>query len=251
MYSARPLLNVACFVCTFAGAAVVRADTLEDVQKKIHAKVSTMKSLEYTLDLKTEMTMQQVTIKSTTRQTAQFARKDDQVLARIETTSSTSQKMGDQEQSYDTKSTDVSDGKYWNNLVERMGQQMATRRKVNPENEPNPFNALLSFKLLAESFEIKLLPDETVDGKSAWVLETKPKEGVDPTNIMGRSLSYYDKETGLSIRGVNYDPNGKVVSTSVLTNVKINSDINPDRFVFKAPPGVTVMEQPDFNPPKP
>lgn len=242
MYRTKHCVFAALIICA-AGASKAAAETLEDVKKKIHEKVSAMKSLEYKLEMTTEMDMPQMAIKSSTKQTAQFVNKGDHVLARMETSSSTTQKMGDQEQKYDSKSLDVCDGKFWYNLSEQMGQQMATKRKIKPEGDPSPFNALASFKQLAEAFEVKLMPDETIDGKPAWVLETKPKPGTDPMNVMGRSLSFYDKETGVSIKGENYDTNGKIVSKVKTTDIKINSQIDPAKFEFKPPPGVQVMEQ--------
>jgi outer membrane lipoprotein-sorting protein len=41
---------------------------------------------------------------------------------------------------------------------------------------------------------------------------------------------------------VTYTPDGKPMNTMTYSDIKINDKISPDRFVFKAPPGVEVQD---------
>lgn len=227
----------------------VRAETFDEVKKQIHEKVSKYKSLSYKIDVQSEMDTPQFKMKSSTQQAAQFVNKGDTVLARMETNSSSAQKMGEEEMKYDSKSLDVCDGKEWYTLVDQMGQKSATKRKADMKKDGNPFDPMGGFKLMEENFEIKVLPDETVNGKPAWVFEMKLKPGNPAAAMMGKTLAYYDKETGISIKGVSFDPAGKPTTTSTTSDVKINEDIPADKFVFKAPEGVKVQEVPDTIPP--
>ncbi len=59
---------------------------------------------------------------------------------------------------------------------------------------------------------------------------------------MATKLTWYDKSTGVCLKSVSKDDKGKVVSTSVTTDVKIDPSIAADRFVFKAPDGVAVSD---------
>jgi outer membrane lipoprotein-sorting protein len=219
----------------------VRAETIDDVKKKIHAKVSTYKSLEYKANYTMDVNMPQMSMKSTTEQTAQYQNNGDKVLGRLETTTKSEQRMGDQSSKTESKSVDISDGQFAYTVSETDGMKSASKRKADLTKDLSPFNALASFKLMEEHFAIKLLPDETVDGKAAWVLELKAKDPAQSA-LVGRTLSYYDKETGISVKSMSYDPSGKPTTTSMTKDIKINSTINPDRFVFKAPPGVEVVD---------
>jgi hypothetical protein len=59
---------------------------------------------------------------------------------------------------------------------------------------------------------------------------------------MARIVNYFDKKTGIGLKTVSFDEKDKAVMTSVTTDVKINADIKDDRFVFKAPEGVQVVD---------
>ena len=219
----------------------VRAETIEDVKQKIHAKVSSYKSLEYKAILSIDVNLPQMSMKTTTEQTAQYQNNGEKVLGRLETSIKSEQKMGDQASKTESKSVDISDGQFAYTVTEADGTKSASKRKADLTKDLSPFNAQASFKLMEEHFAIKLLPDETVDGKAAWVLEMKSKNPAELA-LMGRTLSYYDKETGISVKSMSFDPSGKPTTTSVTKDIKINSAINPDQFVFKAPPGVDVVD---------
>ncbi|MBE7506960.1 MAG: outer membrane lipoprotein carrier protein LolA [Planctomycetia bacterium] len=235
---AKPLWTIA-LVLFCAGQ--VRAETIEDVKQKIHAKVSSYKSLEYRAIFTIDVNMPQMSMKSTTEQTAQYVNNGDKILGRLETTSKSEQKMGDQASKTESKTVDISDGQFAYTVSETDGTKSASKRKADLTKELSPFNAQASFKLMEEQFTIKLLPDETVDGKAAWVLEMKAKDPAQSA-LVGRTLSYYDKESGISVKSMSFDPSGKPTTTSMTKDIKINSTINPDRFVFKAPPGVNVVD---------
>ena len=219
----------------------VRAETIEDVKQKIHAKVSSYKSLEYKAIYTIEVNMPQMSMKSTTEQTAQYVNKGEKVLGRLETTTKSEQKMGDQASKTETKSVDISDGQFAYSVAETDGTKSASKRKADLTKDLSPFNAQALFKLMEEQFTIKLIPDETVDGKAAWVVEMRSKNPAELA-VVGRTLSYYDKETGIGIKSMSFDASGKPTTTSMTKDIKINSTISPDRFIFKAPPGVNVVD---------
>lgn len=233
------ILALSSVVLVFGSAA--RADSLEEAKQKIHDKVSSYKSIEYKAYAKSEMTMPQMSMKSTTEQFAQYVNKGDKILGRSETKISSEQKMGEQSSKTAQTVTDISDGEFAYSVTDADGTKSAAKRKAEMNKELSPFNAMGMFKLMEENFAITLMPDETVDGKSAWVFELKPKNPAQAA-VMGRTLSYFDKDSGISVKSVSYDPNGKPINTSVTKDIKINSNISPDRFVFKAPPGVEVVD---------
>jgi outer membrane lipoprotein-sorting protein len=122
------------------------------------------------------------------------------------------------------------------------GQKMAMKMKPSPEMAgADPLNSESAFKAMGKDFNLKVLPDAAVDGKDAWVIEATPKDSKN-AEMMTKMVTYYDKKTGLPIKSVGYGKDGKVVNTMTISDIKTNADIPADRFVFKAPPGVEVMD---------
>src|SRR5262249_17648891 len=115
------------------------------------------------------------------------------------------------------------------------------KQKWDPKTSVNPFDALNSFKLQEQNFNLKLLPDEKVDGKPCWAIELVIKDPA-ARAMMGRTVTYYDKNNGIGVKSVTTDKDGKVTTTSTTTDIKLNADIKPDKFVFKAPEGVKVQD---------
>ena len=94
-------------------------------------------------------------------------------------------------------------------------------------------------KVWRDTAELKVLPDSSSDGRAAWVIEATPK----PDQAgQGKTVIHYDKESGQMIKMVAYTPDGKPMTTMTYSDIKINDKISPDRFVFKAPPGVEVQD---------
>jgi len=117
----------------------------------------------------------------------------------------------------------------------------AQKQNVDAQTANNPFDGETTFQALEKFYTLKLLPDETVDGKPCHVIEMIPTDPAMRAS-MGRTVSYHDKKTGVSIKNVSYDGDGKVTSTTLTTNIKIDEKVDPAQFVFKAPPGVTVQD---------
>ena len=95
------------------------------------------------------------------------------------------------------------------------------------------------FKIWRTTSDLKVLPDSSSDGRAAWVIEATPK----PDQAgQGKTVIHYDKESGQMIKMITYTPDGKPMATMTYTDIKVNDKISPDRFVFKAPPGVEVQD---------
>lgn len=245
------LIAVTLTCCVLTATARADSNSLEEAKKKIHEKLSSYKSLQYKLEMSGEQSSADFTMKMTARQEAFFVNKGEKVLARTETSTSTTQKIAGKEHTFESRSLDICDGEYSYSVVEQMGQKAAMKRKADFSGENSPFNGMGIFKQMDESFEVKRLPDETVDGKPAYVFEFIMKPGPE-VDASIRSLSYFDKATGISVKGVSIDGDGKVMRTSVTKDIKIDADISPDKFVFKAPPDVELQDmtkEPEFDRP--
>ncbi len=236
----RRVVGMAVVVVLACVLSARAAETLESLQKKIGEQTSKYKTLQYNVQMVSEgMGMPG---KSTSEGQFQAMRKGDKSLSRMETKSRMTFKVGDQEQTQEYSSTMINDGEFVYTVSDAAGQKMAMKMKPDSKMAgSDPLNSEAAFKAMTKDFNVKVLPDATVDGKDAWVLEATPKDK-SGGNPMSRMVTSYDKKTGLPLKSVGYDKDGKVLNTMTISNVKTNADIPAERFVFKAPPGVEVMD---------
>src|SRR5437870_3564910 len=80
-----------------------------------------------------------------------------------------------------------------------------------------------------------------VNGKPCYVIEMIAKNPI-ARQAMGRMVGYFDKDNFVQIKSMAYTTDGKVMGTSTTTDIKTDANIPADRFVFKAPAGVTVTD---------
>ena len=223
-------------------ACTAAADTLESVEKAIIEKVAQHKSYQFKSAVTQNMDMPEMKIESQTQGTFEFLKKGDKWLYRSEAkTKSTTVAQG-HEQKSDNTVLMICDGEYMYTLSESDGQKSAMKSRMGAEQ----FTMLTDkayFDSLRKDWDLKLLPDETVDGKATWAIEATFKQAkTAPAGTMITMITYFDKENGLGIKMIGKDTAGKTVMTSTTTDIKINPTLNADRFVFKAPAGVQIID---------
>jgi len=221
----------------FAGAA--QAETLQEVQDKIHDIVSKYKSLQFKMKMTSETSMAGFSTKTDSDSQVEAAKKGDTVVSRVDSKMRTSTNMGGQETKMDMKSLMIDDGKDLWNISESPTKQIA-KMKRDP-NSVTYFNPKAGWKQVAEHFELKLMPDETMDGKACWVMAMEPK---DPTMkmVQSKTITYYDKKTGLGHKTVTFGPEGKRSGEIIMSDIKIDADISADRFTYTPPAGAKVED---------
>ncbi len=200
-----------------------------------------MKSLCYKLHATTEFTSPGMSAKTENDQTVEILRQGEKALLRIDIKATTVQQIGAEKQKSESTTLMITDREYTYTYTDGMGQRNATRQKLDPAKAISPLDTMGRFKEMEKDFAMKRLPDETVNGKSCYVIETSPKDAASAMPTM-RTRSYFDKATGVSVKSASYDSDGKVVFSSTTTDIKIDQPISPDRFKFKPPEGVPVEE---------
>ncbi len=216
----------------------VVADELATVEKKLTAAWKQHKSVTVKLTMVTKMEQPGFAMDSKAEGTQEVLKKGDKILYRMDMATSAVQKVGDQEMKSQSKTTAISDGAFLYMLTETDGQKMAFKSKADPQQAGDPTG---TFKLLREHNQLKLLPEEETDGQKAYVIEAIPKEAAGPQAT--RTVIYYSQEHGVLLKSVTYDASGKPMSTMTCTDYKFDVKIDPQRFVFKAPEGVQVIDQ--------
>ena len=237
--------------CVFASTATLRADDkAEEVQKKIHEKLSKYKSMSFKSVTILETNSSESSSRATTDQACEYLRKDAKtVLSRFENKSHSITKIGGKEYKNESTMTSIYDGEFQYGLIDNMGNKMATKQRPYPGSMIDPFDILPQFRAMDKTHRVRLLPDDKVGGRNAWVMEIGPKTPVSrPAGSKGesageRTVNWYDKDTGVLIKTVSYDAGGKPYSTTTMSDIKVNDKIDPDRFKFKAPEGVPMFDR--------
>ncbi len=241
--SRRGIACVAVLSLAIFAAPAARGESLDDVKKAIASKYKDYKTLQYKSRTTSNMEYGEgMSMKSETDMTLHYQRKDEKTIqSRMEMKSKSVQKTGDNEVKMDTTMLVVSDGQFVWTLSDYAGTKTATKAKVDPVQQ-DVFDQDKFFKQQEEMYSLKLLPDATVDGKPCYVIEMTPKQEMIKQSI-SKMLQYYDKKTGVALKSITYDAKGKESGTMVVTDLKVDESIPADKFQFKAPAGVEVVDQ--------
>jgi outer membrane lipoprotein-sorting protein len=180
---------------------------------------------------------------------SEWVRKGDKILMRSEVKATTVKTEDGKTTNITSTSTMVSDGEFFYTLTEEGGKKTVIKSLAPEEKMYHPKYMFDQYRGYAD---VKLLPDEQVSGNDCYVFEvkTKPVEGAPPS---GWQVIYYQKASGTQAKFEAFDANGKLISSSVTTAIKINPDISEDRFKFEIPEGaqvtdMTSMQQPQVQP---
>jgi len=221
------------------------AETIEQVEKKLtdaFAKVTTMQSkLKSTIDSGAEG----LKIKTITDGTYEYAKNGRKAMFRVDTKTTMTTEMGAQTNSRVVISTTINDGDNIYTLTDESGKKQAVRTRADSAADQPVFESM------RKSYNIKLMPDETINGVAVYVVEGRPKMTQSTMPDAGRTLNYFQKETGVAIKMVTFDPGGRPMMTTEYSDIKINPTIAPDRFTYKPIPGVELQDMTAGAPPKP
>lgn len=206
-------------------------------EKKILAAADKVKSFSADVAMEMDMTSGPMSMKSDGRGKIEGMRKDDKFLARFEMTNKL--KMGGENgNTMEQSMLMIHDGEFTYSLMEQFGQKMAMKSKES--SDISGITTAESFENLHEQYELKTLPDESVNGEDTWVLEGKLKK---PNPSAGDTRLFFSKKHGLLIKMITEKPDSEdAMQTMSLRNIKMNVDLKPERFVFKAPEGVVVRD---------
>jgi hypothetical protein len=122
---------------------------------------------------------------------------------------------------------------------------MAVKMKQDPAHTNATGKAM--FEQLQKDRNLKLLPDEKIGGKDAYVIQSTPKKPQDGTTE--KHTYYFDKQSGVLVQSVSESKSEQSKSnvTFTLTEMKLNPDLKPELFEFKLPDGVQLMDMTKVN----
>lgn len=235
MKSSRVLRMLAA-VASLTLTARLSAATLEEIEKAVDAQFAKINSATYDMSTTLDMAGQGYTNKSESTGKNEMLRDGAKWKMRMESKSSGSMTIAGNTTKSDTTSLVVVDGDFAYSMSDTGGQKSVMKMKGDVYAKSAGGKAM--FDALRTSMDVAVLPDETVDGVAAYVLDLKPKQAA-----AGMKMKYYiSKENGMPLQILSITEDGKPQMTTKMTNIKINPAIPADRFTFTPPAGVTVTD---------
>jgi outer membrane lipoprotein-sorting protein len=234
-------------VAVIGGAFVVVAscspppppiDTLESVEKAIVDRFQNVRSLQCRLSTAQNQELEGVKFEGRTDGLYEYVKKGDKIFYRSEMKNKLIRKQADTEEVIETTSLMVADGEVLHVLTEGPDGKSARKTKTPPPTSIFPDRTY--FDNLHATFDLKLLPDAALNGTATYAIEANAKT-VKP-GAVNRMTLFFDKATAMALKTVGVDESGKTVLTMRNSDIQVNAEINPDRFVFKAPEGVQVVD---------
>lgn len=215
-----------------AASAALHAATMEEIEKGMKATEDTYTSLSYTQI--SEQKEPQFEVRTTATRTVEAMKQGKLWLARSEVESTTQQTIDGKTVTSKRKDLFIREADWEYSLSEIKGVQSAFRTK----REKNPIVVNNDLELYKDSFDLKALPDEKIDGHDCFVVEATHKNQPQPEETL---TLWFAKSCGVMMKFVCKNRNGRE-STLIVTNLKVNPKIDADRFVFRAPEGVVVKD---------
>jgi len=225
------------------GAAhIARAEeTVESIEKKVIEATSEITSIKAKVAM--DGNMQQMGRKVAMEGGGTFEAEitEDKEKSRTEMDVKVTIGEGESAMKMDSSSLSIVDGDIAYVLQEQMGQKMAMKMKAESASSPTVGGKRM-FASLREKNDLRVLPDSKVNGRPTFVIEATPNEQNAQMPIKNM-LVYIDKELGMTVKTVVNNTSGEPMQAITLSDIEVNPDIDPSRFVFKAPEGVTVMDR--------
>ena len=135
----------------------------------------------------------------------------------------------------------VHDGEATYTVSEALGKKSATKEAASAD-KPEGGDRKAMFERMVKENEPKLLPEAKVGDTECYVIEATPKTPRNRTQV-AKSVFSFAKDSGMLMKTVGRNAKDEEAESTTYSDVKLNDKIDPDRFKFKAPEGVTVRDR--------
>jgi len=249
----RPKVVACCLIVLLAGSRFASAlPTVEELEKKLAEVEKTMKS--FSGDAKMSGTEGQLAITATVSRVSLFVRDGDKILIKDRIAGDMTLRRPDgRELALETKR--ISDGATVWQEMRRAGTdriQVIKKRADAKDDRGVASNQtpLEDFKTDREMYDLKVTGEETLDGEAVYVLEgtfqdaylKKNPASAERGKTRHKIRRYYAKKDMLERNEIAHDTNGKLSYHLVVTNVKVNPEVDEKLFEYTPPPGAQVRD---------
>ena len=223
--------------------------TIESVEKEIAERTTTLKSYAADLEITTTKAVGPMAVTSKGKGTVEKLLVDDVWRSRMDLVNTMSSDslpggMGALQSNILT----VFDGEM--NYVEAEAMGMRQVFKKAPEAGDVNRKGDAPFEKLHEQGEVKLLPEEKVGETACYVIElvTSDEARAAKAELPKRMVMCFAKDSGIPLKSLMFDEAGKSMGSMALSNLKLNPELDPKRFTYTPPAGVTVQDMTGMKP---
>ena len=233
------ILTIAILCLTPLAAA---DDKLDAIEKEVTQKWKSVKSLAADMTTKSSISRGGQVMLTDVTGTFELMRKGDDALYRQEHNATSRISGGGQNTTITAKIVAVYDGEYLyqHQFSEMMGQNVANKRRMDDGGMLAGGENM--FRMLRESYNLTVLPDQKVNGHDCWVIEARPKAPNPQPGAPIVMTHYIRKQDGFAVKLAGVNAAGETVLDTVYSNIRVDQPIDPKRFTFVAPDGVTVVD---------
>jgi outer membrane lipoprotein-sorting protein len=131
--------------------------------------------------------------------------------------------------------------------MEAMGRKQYSKAAPKEDDSQSPVGGKNLIDTIRKRGEVTLLPDETVNGVDSYAIEVKPDNGGQQQGPIKAELIrfFVAKDSGIQVRSILMDAEGNALLTTDYTDIKVNPEIDPERFNYAPPAGVEVIDMGD------
>lgn len=223
------------------GCERARPRTLEAVRKDLVRRFDAVRTFTADLKVSTDVRLPDGMTRTEVTDTLEYLRKDGKLYYHQEgRTTGLEIKNDGRSRKFDARHTTVADGEQVYTFGDAFGQPNIHKMKQSEEHETFGGGVLLA--RLERLYELELLPDEQLDGTAVYVISGTSQEGEKARGLDEQVKYYFGKDDGIVRRCdlLTRDGMSKIIMT--LHNVRINVPLTADRFVFRPPPDIPVVD---------
>ncbi len=229
----------AAMVVVATAASATAQETIESVEKKILKMLEHNRTMVAHVVSTIEESSEDFNIKTTKRGSYECVKSGQTTRFRQESLITGVESVAGDKTEFEQTELIVCDGQNVYTLVDNMGHKSAVRVKADRSRTGGIDKAL--FARWHRAYNMTLLPDDKVDGQATYVIEAKPK--LDDAVLPARTLYFFRKDNGIMVKRIQENSDGKITESTTYSDVRVNEEIDPSRFVFKAPEGVRVKDR--------
>ena len=131
----------------------------------------------------------------------------------------------------------VSDGDIMYQSTRQTNHYYKVTKTFYREDDVLQLPAPIVLRDLLRDHTLKLLPDEKLAGRETTVIQATPINGT------WQETHYFDKATGIEVKHVEVDQDGKQTYLLTLTELKIDPEFEPDHFKFEMPKEAELIDK--------
>lgn len=215
-------------------ASVAQAEdhpSLAEVEKQLIARWSAVHSVSARMTVDSVVTLPNGSSTIKSEGTYELVKDGTQRFMRWEMCTKSRSLIDDKETLSESSNLTITDGAELQGLVERGDRKMAVKLNWDETLHLDPAALMDNLRAYAD---VKYAGEEKIDGQPVHLIEGRSHN---PANPIARTVYAFARDTGLLLRKSAYSADERTYTIQELSEVKLNSDIPRERFVFVIPEG--------------